>query len=808
MAVPQPSIPLNMRTAVLTMLANNPTWPIYADYIASGVRDDTDTSQITDPEVASDCFIAGNAPYNFWGSPGLEILREKLSKVSGKAAVAKAARETLEVEPNCVDAYITLGSSVTTYARALEAFEKGEEVAKKLIGLEKLRRMKQGIFGNRDYRSLWASMACVANTLRKMGRWEESLAKFEELARYDHDDSGPGTYDYINVIPIATECFFALGRWDDCERFMKKNSNKFENQSSSNIRWFNQLLIDWNRSKKFALFSIEAATNFNAYIFDYLTGARAPPNTIGSRHVRWQGSISNAVMYYNVFAKYWNAFPSAIEALKPWTMRAKFMQHMFFPVTPRILANFQEYMKELKARGIRWKNLVFVGDAVEMRSQPPYCMHLAHQLVTKHHQELLKALLEIYQDDLDLEVVREHHETILHPAAYFGSLECVDLLLKYGACIDVWDDHERSPIHNAANQMNADILERLLKGAPPHFVNLRQTPKSPAPLGSMIDSSLIECLGKETKCQRCMAGSSHAPGVNVFKTLQVLLDHGANPDGCSILCETLRTNAAMEVFMFAARHPKVDPDEVTADGRSPLIDIAMRSQDRPRPPNLIKCLMTLLAYRHADIRLSRKYKGKTALEWFEKYGWKEAVQVMKRDPNDLRIELEGKAPKPAPASSGAAAGLQNPLWVEAMNSKGSAAVLFASMHYQGAVEHYTSGISKLKELQRTTTDKEMRSKIAQEVSRMSNNKAMCFTKLSLFDDALTAADVSIAADPQWPKSRYYKALALFELKRFTEALQVLEQMNSLPMDDSVRSAYDALLVKVKDVATVKIEEVD
>eukprot|EP01122_Echinamoeba_exundans_P000479 TRINITY_DN10425_c0_g1_i1.p1 TRINITY_DN10425_c0_g1~~TRINITY_DN10425_c0_g1_i1.p1 ORF type:complete len:759 (+),score=115.21 TRINITY_DN10425_c0_g1_i1:88-2364(+) len=733
-------------------ITRNPAWPIHADYIACGLPNAYDTSLVADREVISDCYYSGNSPFGFWnsnttnkGDRHLQQQLEQLPPRATEAQIVEMCRRVVEQFPECVEAWVMIGSHVPTYEEALEAFQKGEEVGKRLAGPARLQKcLKSNIFGERDLRPLWACMACVANTLRKMGRHEEALHKFYELARFDQDASPTGTSDYINVIPLATDCLFALGRYDECQKFMSMNAPKFSMQSSTNIKLFNTLLIEWKKNKRFGEMSLGYAGGSNVHIFDYLSGVRQLPDTPGSRYIRWQGSLSNATMYANIFLKYWQTMPDAQIPLKPFIRRVKFNDIWKVKHTAEYLKSLREYFVQLKADGVKWRQLALDGGQL---TNPPRESHVAHELSVSNHHEILKMLLEVYADDYDLEVLRPGRETPLHPAAFYGSTECVDILLKHGAKIDAVDELGRTPLHNAANQLEHAALKRLLESAPPGLLN--KATRVGTVLSSYLGSSVIGCVLKMGKCERCQYGDPpHSANVNPFLTLGVLADFGVTSP-TPILSELLRSPALMAIFPYAVRHPHIDPDQVDATGRFPLMEIALYGRQRAKMPKLLLCLKYLLAYRSAELRKDRVFKGTTALSLMQKDNWTEAVRLMSMDPQEIQRELEAagepsKVPPP-PAISPAQILLDR-----AMAHKKVAGQHFGTGDYSAAMDAYKEALVLLTDAIRACKDDlPLRMKLDFESSRSTNNSAMCAVHLGNMSEALTLASSAISADPSW-----------------------------------------------------------
>ena len=64
--------------------------------------------------------------------------------------------------------------------------------------------------------------------------------------------------------------------------------------------------------------------------------------------------------------------------------------------------------------------------------------------------------------DLDVHATDKTGGTALHSAAYSGHVNCVNLLIEFGACVDALDMLEHTPIYRACEMGHTEVVNSLI----------------------------------------------------------------------------------------------------------------------------------------------------------------------------------------------------------------------------------------------------------------------------------------------------------------------------------------------------------
>ena len=64
---------------------------------------------------------------------------------------------------------------------------------------------------------------------------------------------------------------------------------------------------------------------------------------------------------------------------------------------------------------------------------------------------------------LDVHTKDKTGGTALHSAAYSGHVDCVKLLIKFGACIDALDNLQHTPLFRACEMGHTEVVDELIR---------------------------------------------------------------------------------------------------------------------------------------------------------------------------------------------------------------------------------------------------------------------------------------------------------------------------------------------------------
>ncbi|KAL9653195.1 hypothetical protein ABK040_009501 [Willaertia magna] len=169
-----------------------------------------------------------------------------LTEESRKEMVTQAEK-LINQSPNCIEAYNVLALyKANSFEEALEYYRQAQSKASFLFTQSPDK--KKGLWGYQEYRQYMRCLIGEANTLRKMGKYEEALNVYKRCLKLDPEIHS-NWVSYINFQSHIPECLIRLGRWEEASTFLKKNKDILSLASSKVLLW-TYSLIDFVLSKK------------------------------------------------------------------------------------------------------------------------------------------------------------------------------------------------------------------------------------------------------------------------------------------------------------------------------------------------------------------------------------------------------------------------------------------------------------------------------------------------------------------------------------------------------------------------------
>jgi hypothetical protein len=368
------------------------------------------------------------------------------------------------------------------------------------------------------------AIAGEANTLRKMGKYQEALQIYERLDKLDNNAYEFSTFVAYRV--AVPECYIRLGQYKKAKEYMAKHIECIQLPSGQTWLW-NMALIyfvthDHEDRWQEEYYEKSTPNGANSLIFailscpltcDYLLGQRKLcPAKISSVYLSkgTECAKMQQIMYVANHLDLWVSTPGAIE----WFTKNynTFMMTHIFRNDTKLPKKFG-YKDPQKAL---WQifALDFYPDA-RAHTNGMYLVHFA--TVFSSDPNKVKLLL-----DNSVSLRTRFNLTPTQMAAYYDLKEILAMLIDYGA--DPLET-ENSPYSMACNQGNYRCVDLVLDRIPK--TKLTQSLLSKG-FQMLFDSTVYECVkGIGPKCQRCKGDSHpHSDHVDFEKCIDALINHG------------------------------------------------------------------------------------------------------------------------------------------------------------------------------------------------------------------------------------------------------------------------------------------
>lgn len=217
------------------------------------------------------------------------------------------ARQSLEISPDCADAYVLLAEETArSVAEARQFYEKGVAASERTLGPEIFEEGLGHFWGILSTRPYMRARRGLADCLWAMGEHEEAIQHYHDMLRLN-----PGDNQGIRYTLAA--CLLETSRDDELREVFEKE----EYAEDCSADWlFTWTLLEFRRRGDCAKARarLNTALEWNPHVPDFLLGRRRLPRLL-PEHIEFGGE-SEAINYCVEFAKSWHETPGAIEWLE------------------------------------------------------------------------------------------------------------------------------------------------------------------------------------------------------------------------------------------------------------------------------------------------------------------------------------------------------------------------------------------------------------------------------------------------------------------------------------------------------------
>eukprot|EP01113_Clastostelium_recurvatum_P040462 TRINITY_DN6293_c0_g1_i11.p1 TRINITY_DN6293_c0_g1~~TRINITY_DN6293_c0_g1_i11.p1 ORF type:complete len:689 (+),score=82.44 TRINITY_DN6293_c0_g1_i11:43-2109(+) len=230
------------------------------------------------------------------------------------------AKEALSISPVCPEAYHILAElEAQTLEDALQLYQKGKEVGRHVLNEVCWKRWEGDNWQIVPYRGYWRCCLGVASTLKKLGRYDESMRAYEEILVMDVKGARPTYGTYPNVRLVMIDLFLRMKKYKELDAFMKKHNKSLSVPNAivadMTVKYTN-LLLDYILKRDPAS-SLDGALLFPYYrAVSLLCGRKPVPSTPDRIHIGTMLSYANVVWYVHHHRHNWHNVPGACEWLE------------------------------------------------------------------------------------------------------------------------------------------------------------------------------------------------------------------------------------------------------------------------------------------------------------------------------------------------------------------------------------------------------------------------------------------------------------------------------------------------------------
>ncbi|KAG2373471.1 hypothetical protein C9374_012078 [Naegleria lovaniensis] len=694
-------------------------------------------------------------------------------------SILKAADQCLKMSPNCIEAYNALAMyKAKSFEEALAFYRQGQSKFSEYYSKEFISSMKKSNWTYHDLRQYMRAIIGEANTLRKMGRYEEALAAYYRAEKIDPEVHSM-MVSYINFQMHIPECLMRLGKWREAYQFMKKKKDLLELSSSKVLLWsfalcdfvVNQRTPNHFAGEDMIKYSeshdrndlahmygpLWAATNNAPLVYEYLLGIRKLSKVRISKTLSFTSdspSIVSQVQYVTDHLDLWLSVPKAIE----WAIKncntayaSLSLSNKEESLNRRYFQKSQPYDNFFRC----YSKLLFADVRVDI------CSTLLHQAVFADSVEAVKLLV-----DLGASIFSKMEPHAFHVACYYDkSREIVKFFCEKTGNPLRKGQVPQSPLQMAANQGNwkplAEILSYLLKKK-----KLTQSVLVDC-LEEVFGSSCYECVKGLSKCQRCLyhQDKPHSKDVSFEKCTELLLLFG------------LEVKKSFLQQLAKDYPPKKDLIKLISDRMDKSVSILPRAFNITDPE-----VLKLLSKDQTPPEQPSTPKDENASKENENKPSKQSEKKPQEQPSEKQKPQEQKSTKQDKTPGQSAESLKN-----LGNEE------FKKGNNIKAIEYYSKALKQSD----STEIKHI----------LHSNMSACYFNMKAYEKSVNSANEAISCNKTFIKGYLRKATALEALKNYNEALIVVKEAIKLdPDNEALVSMFKKLKQKAAEAETHEDEE--
>ncbi|KAL0482179.1 hypothetical protein AKO1_013332 [Acrasis kona] len=454
---------------------------------------------------------------------------------------AQEVEKSMSIAPTCEAYNLKALYQAKSYEEALAFYKKGLELGPSMT--KKFNKFtREGVtFGAHSLRGFFRCAHGEANTLRKMGRYQESLESYQRLLKYDSNRYQYSSY--VNAKVHVPEVLVHLGKYREALDFIKKDKD-LTIMSSSIVTcvWTAALcefVLKQNGTgngfpkqlgcddKHFILQCVFSAPG----VLKFLTGdvtlpkIHMPPKFNSGLGV---DNTCHCATYATFNKDVWVSVPGALR----WAKMCFNTVACYIMLRPAGCSD-KSFLKQLRCKDTYQDFERLINDGAYLKGVKTGWHHFVGDAVHHKDPRYLKLLL---NKGLSVESEMDSHcWKPIHMACQNGSHpEIVNMLIEKGANVHDTSHCCHSPLIQCVGEGNLDLFEFLLNKVP----QLKSSQSlQEACVMAIFESDTVKCLRGKKKCRRCQNEKEdgvffikHKYKLDAFdKILRLLLASGYKP---------------------------------------------------------------------------------------------------------------------------------------------------------------------------------------------------------------------------------------------------------------------------------------